>query len=96
MGGFLSDSKFSNRDVGDLVKNALVFGLLVLFTSQVGIGLVKTVSGFTLGSLARNMLPVFFKITLFLGCKKCYNYSTNRIGKGELKWEAKQYIRQNI
>ena len=46
MGGFLSNSKFSRRAVGDLVKNVLVFGLLVLFTSQVGIGLVKTVSRF--------------------------------------------------
>ena len=60
MGGFLSNSKFSRRAVGDLVKNVLVFGLLVLFTSQVGIGLVKTVSRFTLGSLARNMLPALF------------------------------------
>lgn len=60
MGGFLSNSKFSNRAAGDLVKNVLVFGLLVLFTSQVGIGLVKTVSGFTLGRLARNMLPALF------------------------------------
>lgn len=57
MRGYLSNLKFSNRAPGDLVKNFLVFGLLVLFAYQVGTALLKTTYEFTLGSLARNMLP---------------------------------------
>lgn len=57
---FLSNSKFSNRPPGDLIKNVLVFGLLVLLAYLVGNGLLETISGYSLGRLVRNMLPAFF------------------------------------
>jgi O-antigen ligase len=42
---------------GNSVKSLLVLSLLVLFAYQTGAGLIETVSNFTLGRLAGNMLP---------------------------------------
>jgi len=60
MNKFLSNFEFSKRAPRDLVKNALVFVLLALFAYQVGIGLFKTFSVFSLGGMARNILPAMF------------------------------------